>query len=724
MTTTKTSKTKPRRPSKAKPAPLPVQDTSPEGAWEELSQAYRVALSGKLEQLRKLHFEGVLRPPLQDDEVELVHTWAPDSSAADTVLAVLLVQRYERELGQMPPKIETSFPAFDEAHTPEPEAPKSPVASGKVRGVDVGVSRKTGEIVELEIGDLATIGANPAPDPDEVERLVADFRYNGQQEPIIVLLRSLVPPGLQVVLPPKQSGYLYLVLAGATRTAAAKRCGWGKIKAQILDRPMTVEEILGYAFRNNTHRRAVTTAEKAAYAAALAEALPAGEGLDDAIAQQMALSRSEVNQLRRFGTLPEVWQERVARFERDRDDWEGLSWTAAKALLTDVAQLPGVLVELEKAWENEYERDEIQSKDRCRELIRDIVYRQTRPVEKSDKRRHDYGWQHGSYQPRLFPLTDELREQLGIITFRDGDTTVERATNVELYDQLQQPYLAKLIAKNGNGRGTAAASKPAADERTLSLVEQQRADRAKHSEQDRELQDRIQRPGGLREQALRWAMASVLPNSSAGTGVFQTLLVTAAANEYGSQLDWKDWQQEAVAALVGRSPKATGKYPREHHYRAFVEWATGSAWQGTWDSMTLPLQIKMAQLIVFPQQSDSGIQSTVCSAWDEWPGRWPHIPEIVLTEWATRLAVSVNDTWTCAADPNSTARQWLELFCKAHTRRQLLALAKECRRDAELAGAKTGKQEIELLIRSHEEQPLPLPRVLEFEQPKPKKGKR
>lgn len=718
MTATKTNKTRPRRPSKAKPAPLPVEDIAPEGAWEDLSRAYRVALIGKLEQLRKLHFEGVLRPPLQDDEVELVHTWAPDSSAADTVLAMSLVSRYERELGEMPKRrIETSFPDLGE---PAEEAPKSRVASGKVRGVDVAVSRKTAEIVELEIGDLATIAANPLPDPAEVERLVADFRFNGQQEPIIVLLRSLVPPGLQVVLPPKQSGYLYLILAGATRTAAAKRCGWGKIKAQILDRPMTVEEILGFAFRNNTHRRAVTTAEKAAYASALAEALPAGEGLDDAIAQQMALSRSEVNQLRRFGTLPEVWRERVARFERDRDDPEGLSWTAAKALLTDFAQLPAVQAELEDLWTCPYWREDIRTKDRCRELIRDVVYNQTRPVDKKEK--HNYGYQTGGYQPRLFQLTDEVREQLGIITVRDGDKTVERASNVDLYDQLQQPYLAKLIAKNGKGK--APKSKPAADKETLSPVQKERAERAKQAEQDRELQERIQRPGGLREQALRWAIATTVGKTDFRLGMYQCLLVTAATNDYGSQLDWRDWQSDAIRIMSTdkQLKKQTGAYAREYHYRQLVEYVQDSG--KYWVTVAAELQSLIAELVLFPRMPIPKVDSAVCCPEDQWPSCYPHVPENVLLDAAAKISVSVTDTWVCAADEHSTARQWLELFFKAHTRRQLLALAKECRRDAELAGAKTNKEEIERLIRSHEEQPLPLPRVLEFEQPKGKKGKR
>jgi hypothetical protein len=113
---------------------------------------------------------------------------------------MLLVRGYERDLGELPPRrqIETSFPLLDD------EPPASKILSGKVRGVDVGVSRKTAAIVDLEIGDLATIGAE-VNTPDKLYDVEIDVgamappQNQEQARNVTALIQSvaMLPPPVQ-----------------------------------------------------------------------------------------------------------------------------------------------------------------------------------------------------------------------------------------------------------------------------------------------------------------------------------------------------------------------------------------------------------------------------------------------------------------------------------------------------------------------------------------------
>lgn len=691
--------------------------------WAEIKADYQAALGHKLKRLLELHFSDLLDQPLTKQDMLLCQSCMPCTpSHLDGKMKPLLslVQRYEREL---------ATPDETQGLTPpgSPGAdPRSALAGG------VGVFRKTGEVVEVAIDDCATLAANPIPDPAEVERIADSFRWRGQDEPIIVLPANVCPRG--VLFDPASTVNLeWIVLAGATRLAAAKRCGWSKIQARVRDEAMTTEEILGFAFRNNTDRRTVTTAEKAAYAAALAELIGDCEGRDAAVAQQMGLDRSEVNQLLRFARLPQIWRDRVSRFERDASDPDSISWTCAKAFLP-YADLPGVMAAIEETWTDDLECEEssrLARKDSVRECVRWAALQATRPLDKSDKHNHDYGWQNGGYQPRLYPLTDELRDRLGIVTIRDGDEVLERITNVELNDELQKPYLAKIVAKNATpGSSKAKAKQAADDEQQLSPAEQAREDAAKAKQQDRELIDRIQRPGGLREQALRWSMANAFCSPGDLTdGLFHALVATVAQNEYASPIDWREWQCEAIRMLwsqrdpSGKSvPKNAVARSRLDHHVLLVEYAEKT--KQSHAIATAHVRQMLVRMILFPQQPAKAESHVLASA-DTWPDRWPFIPMDVLEYWSRVGGATVMETWRiAAADANSSSWQWFDRFIAAHNRRQLQALARQSGQESQLKGAKTLAEERQRMAQLHADQLLPLPAVLQFAEAKKKGGRK
>ena len=622
--------------------------------------------------------------------------------------------------------IATSFPALHEPdNEPDNEADHAREASP--------VFRQTGdEIFQVELDDLATLACNPVPHAEDIERIAEAFRWRGQDEPIIVLAAEHVPEDIPVAT--RSGAWSWLVLAGATRIAAAKRCGWARIAARTRQQSMTREELLGFAFRNNLDRRQVTTAEKASYAAALAESLADGEGRDAAIAEQMGLQRSEVNQLLRFADLPAVWQQRVIRYDRDRDDPEGISWTCAKCLLPYVHLQP-VMEGLEECWGNplgdEYEdsRTALQSKKHARELVVAIVKQHTRPAD--SKEPHDYGYQSGGYIPRRYELTDDLRQQLDIqqLPLGENGAKVPRICNVELNDQLMKPHLEKELASRSSGR--AGLSKPSKSDKKPAGKLTAAEERAKAKQQDQQLTDRIRRPGGLWEQGLRLAIASRIEPKTADTAwLHDDLVAEARESEHNNTLHYRQWRLQAQNVWYFYK---TGKLLADVRN----EWQTEQYFNRSQDcylaaNPTVAGQARDAsdsirywttRFLLWPvSPSKDWAKHERLAPHDRLPTSMVHIPQTLLWRWATLLSIDVSLTWSDARSGSlldDCAAAWLESFLRVHNRRQLADLAKEL--GVGLNGCKTLGDEVDRLLRTHCDIACPLAKSLAWEPPAKKK---
>ena len=630
---------------------------------------YRKTIRQQLEQLWQMHFDGTLQPALTVPECELiaeVRTGGEDV-VRTRATEVLEIVRYREHVLRA---LETAGRTDTGGLTP----PRSP-----------------GLVVDLSLDLLQTLAANPDPDPAEVSRIAASLQERGQDEPILVLPSSRLP--LAITL---DRGKGWLVLAGATRLAAARQLGWTTIAARERE-AMNHEEILAFAYRNNADRRSVGTAERAQYAAAIFSTLPESLSKSDreaAVGTRMGLERSEVNQLLRFSDLPAKWQQRVRAYEIDREASDGISWSCAKAFLPYV-HLAAFRDGLDKQWKNfPYN---MRRKDSVRNVVQWIVRDCTRPAD--EKTKHDYGWQNGGDQPRLYDLTAELRAQLKIekLPLGKGGKDVEVITNVALNDKLQEPFLKK-IAQRQNAQNNGRTEKPVA-KKTLTPAQE----RAKHSEQDQQLERRICGEGGLREQALRLAMATRLKLGHWTTdGLCDDLLCTSRDSSGSSYLDVSAWRYEGQLQLRTdkAASRATGQLSGCISKEAYAAYSIGSV-----DMLNDPaddlLRVRLytCQAILWPA-AGKGVQSSRLCPADEIPERFPAIVPAVLEHWAEWLCASVQDTWVDAATAGP-ARKWLQRFFESHNRRQLQALAASIGATALIDRAKTGADEVGKLMAAH-----------------------
>jgi hypothetical protein len=429
--------------------------------------------------------------------------------------------------------------------------------------------------------------------------------------------------------------------------------------------------------------------------------------LEAAVGERMGLDRSEVNQLLRWKDLPAKWQERVRTYEQDRENDNGLPWSCAKAILP-YAHVPVVMDALETVWKQDWNRDRLQRKDSIRSTLQGIAEHHTRPLDKS--RRHDYGWQNGGRQSRLYPLDADLREKLQVEKLPLGPKgkPVEVITNTKLNDELMQPFLKKIAAKN-NGRQTNDKPK-AAKKKELTPAEE----RAKHADQDRQLAERIQREGGFAEQALRLAIGNALHAGHWATeGLYDDLISTSRESNGSSSLDLKAWRYEAQQILrIGRGDTAkrhsSGLYCGCEQY---AEYSLGSLnLEDDPLSDVQQIRVLVCSLLLWPEERCAKSDRLV--AVGEYPERLVWIVPSVLQTWAERMGVGVKDTWSASALPGR-ARVWLRAFFEAHNRRQLRRLAGDLYAMPALDGCKTGKDDVEGLLKWHSGKPaLALPACL------------
>ena len=627
------------------------------------------------------------------------------------------------------------------ASRPKGRKSKRAAVSRETAAASSGLGIVSDEPIErLPLGEIDVLPGNPEPDP----RVVAQIVEHGQDEPAIVLLpgQLVCPPGVELSYDESR----YLLLAGATRLAAARAAGWPWLEVRIRRQPITLDDAIAFALRSNTGRRVVTTAEKAARVKQLADC----GRTDQEIAGLLDLDRPEVNQLRRFGELPAAWRDRVRSYELGEDD--GISWSAAKALIPYVA-VPAVLDDLESSFsKDEFLRAEMLTRDGFREAIQDAASRTTRPVEPGARVNYkgDHYWTDRKLPAKS--LSPEDLDTLKIVELPLGPNgkMERRATCDETAFEIVFP-IPKAKSQSGSvGKlDNMGDGRPNGNGNNMKPVETELDRRAKAKADDQYLADRIQRPGGLAAWALRIACAHsdrLRAGSAQARQVWRLLSACARDKDSTWHLDPAQWICYAAQIWAHRAGvKLPPLKPRANTWDRLLkeDWVGSLLALGQADDPLTAhddIELTACELILWPQ-TDMLIAPGLFE-----PDEFPPAPEPWIDDWllqpiAAELQASLADTWEAARRKASgaplgfalQATAWLTCFLNAHDKRQLVTLTGSdvLRSWGPIAAAGLGStavefakrsksQMVEGLIAAHVAEGLRLPKSLAVA--KPKKG--
>lgn len=522
------------------------------------------------------------------------------------------------------------------------------------------VSRETTSLLppgtpveQIPIDQIEILPGNPDPDPIVLQEILT----NGIDEPVILLApgRLVCPDYVELTTDPLK----HLLLAGATRLAAATALGQTHIDARIRHAHLQLTDAVAFALRSNTGRRLVTSAELAGRVKQLADC-----GLNDqAISAALKINDREVNQLRRFHTLPIGWQQRVTKYEHTKgEDDDSLPWTAAKALLPYI-ELHPVLSQLEIDWTNErWNRDEMRSRHGFRDYVHRAVQDQTRPVSAE---------QIASLTPDQATLLD-LRQ---LPTGPNGKKETLACCGPDFFRQIfPQPTRPAITLRDETTHSPAAGG--AQDLTPAALAAKARTD-------DAELKARIQRPGGLAEIALRLACresTELKPGSPQARSICRWLAVCSRDTDGAANADPATWITSAAKIYGARAGVLTPglveckgyAHPTKEEYGRF--WFFSGGLDDELDAHD-QIDVIFCQLILWPQTDET--ESPDLYPPEKWPERLPWIHDWLLGVIADRLDARVDQTWHDSAMPGNTAAQaWFAAFLATHNRRQLTDLAK------------------------------------------------
>lgn len=561
-------------------------------------------------------------------------------------------------------------------------------------------------VEQIPLDRIDVLPGNPEPDPDVIRAILK----HGQDEPVIVIAPGQLAPGDQ--LPHAWRSDHYVLVAGATRLAAAQRAGRQTIEARVRTEPVSYADAIAFALRSNTGRREVTTDELAGRVQQLA-----GCGLDDeAIATKIGADRSEVNLLRRFNALPTLWKQRVRRYERSGgDDPDSLSWAAAKALLPYVG-IPAILDEVERQWGIDAET--LRTRDAFREEIANAIELRTRPATPGAKFfDHDF-YREMKVPGKIEDLPDADREKLQIV-----DLPVGKNGRKEPRATCDGKTYCDVLGIRTAAEGDDAA--PGVKQPELSPAEQ----RARDREADQELRERIWRPGGLRELGMRIACslsAKLQPGSDSVRDVHRWLSAAARDTEQASHLDPAMWHVYAAQIWCQRAAVKVPKVPtrkgwnrpdKEQYGQWLVQVSAAVVDRGEYHD---GVEAEFCRVVLWPQTE--AIKGPYVFAPGVWPDRVPAIDQDLLDAIRRELDVDANTCWSLGIGANAApaAVAWYERFLDAHDRRQLAVLGREvvtfAKGDdfataAEFAAAKKSEQKSYLLA-AHRRGAVRLPQVL------------
>ncbi len=264
--------------------------------------------------------------------------------------------------------------------------------------------------------------------PEEEIRSLADsIQHQGQIMPIVVRVNKACTNG---------AGHFELI-DGERRWRAICRLGWTTIQAEIQQH--TDAQARAIVLASALQRKDLNAIERAQ---AMRQAIDAGDAKGPTeLARQLGLAQGTVSNLLRLLELPQAWQRRVISGE--------MSERHARAILP-WKDCPLIMDEIERFTRGEGTVDgpwnfaEHTVADFEEELVRVAVEDNTRPMDGPSGDGQDYDTKRGR-RVAIFTPSAEQEKTLGIVTFNEE----RRATNVALWEQLQEAFLAGQ-AKDGD----------------------------------------------------------------------------------------------------------------------------------------------------------------------------------------------------------------------------------------------------------------------------------
>lgn len=514
-------------------------------------------------------------------------------------------------------------------------------------------------IVEIPIDKISRHPANRTIAKASVKGLAEDLQRRGLLSPIQVRA-----PGEHWGLP---EGH-YQIVFGERRYWAAQVAGWDTIAAEIVE--LSDAEAQAAITAENGQREQLNDVQRIERLQwDMKPVAEGGGGLTQTeAAAAMGIDQSTASTLLRVAKLPKVWLEKIIAGEMTASHLRPVARYADCPRLLKL--LEADRTECAKSrWPEDQERWETRLGIEHR--IEDVLIDATRPLTKADMLQREYN------VPRLGELGDEHLAELDVheISADDGKT-VRRIFNLDAYHKLSQGADQHAGGRNGSSKSNAAKGGSKKPVPTPAEVRKQEA------EQDKALVERIQRPGGLAELALRWAMVQQLKPGSEWTQLTARMLFRGAREtDSSSQLDLDEWDYLAQRLLrLDRCTKPekigllTGYKNRDAYGRYTLETYRGSD-DHVGDGQTV--ECYTAALILWPQ-SDRIEAAGRLATRGFLPEHWPVVPAELLAECAAGLGARVADTWDAAAGTRQgQARLWLERFVNAYTKRQLVALAKQ-----------------------------------------------
>jgi ParB/RepB/Spo0J family partition protein len=253
----------------------------------------------------------------------------------------------------------------------------------------------------------------------EIEELAQTIAIHGQLTPIIVR---------------EVDGRCYELVEGERRWRAVKRLGLATIRAEV--HRLSDAQARAIVLVSAIQRKGLNPIEEAL---AFRQAIDAGDAAGPTeLARQLGLSQGHVSNRLRLLDLPEDWRGMVISGE--------ITERHARAVLP-YKDHPQILEDIREDLRQEISRDgEAPTVDMFEsETVDAVVRNASRPVEA----KHGDGmvWLPQRGRVKLFKPTPEQEAELGILEL-DGE---RRATNVELWEQLEAEFLAEQDGKPKKG---------------------------------------------------------------------------------------------------------------------------------------------------------------------------------------------------------------------------------------------------------------------------------
>lgn len=554
-----------------------------------------------------------------------------------------------------------------------------------------GAAAQERKIVEMPIEKIHRHPANRTITPASCKGLAEDLERRGLLSPIQVRV-----PGPAWNLP---EGH-YQVVFGERRLIAAKLAGWDTIGAEIVE--LSDEETQQRITAENGQREQLNDMQR--IERLQWDMRPVSEGgggmTQTEAAGVMGIDQSTASTLLAVGKLPAVWTDLIIAGEITASHLRPVTRFA------DSPQLLRLLAkDRAKAAESQwtYDLGLWRTRSGIEKRVAEVVMDGTRALTKEDLF-------DGEYNVPFFAAKSLDVQQLAALECLEvlegkRKRTLQRCLNVKAWRELDDAARSEERKKAGKFKAAKANSKQAPTPAEI---------RKQETEQDRALNERIKRPGGIAELGLRLAMVGLLKPGSEWTEITYGVLARAAREtQFSCHLDLNEWHYLAQR-LVRMDRLGTNKSPgqiRGYKSQEAIGRYTLDTYRRSpdWVSEQQAERCYAAGLILWPAAERIEALGRLAKR-GELPDRLPVMPSDLLAACAQGLGARLSQTWEAAAKAGQ-AQLWLEKFVDAHsTSRQRLALCQQLNLAVSVHDKLQAMKDV--LLESHRQRPLKLPTCL------------